>query len=102
MLYIALVSTAVAWILIYFLERRILYQIEIRGIDAKVFPESVAAYRHALKQQKCYIIQEKKNVAKSKIAFIFSSPSKLRREGIEEFLAKRVPENNRGSLDWDT
>ena len=102
MLYIAVISTLVAWILIYFLERRTLYQIEIKGINSKVFAESVAAYRHALKRHKCHIIQEKKNTGKSKIAFIFSSPSKLRREGIEQFLDNQVPENNRGSIDWNT
>ena len=91
----------VAWILIYILERRTLYQIEIKGIDSKVFIESVAVYREALEQQKCKIIIEKKNLGKSKVSFIFSSPSNLRRDNLEQFLEQEIPENNRGSVDWN-
>ena len=101
MLYIAAISTVVAWILIFFLERRTLYQIEIKGIKSKLFAESVAAYRHILKKQKCKIIVEKKNPAKSKIAFIFSSPPKLGREDLEQSFEQQVPEENRGSVDWN-
>ena len=101
MLYIAMISTLVAWILIYFLERRTIYQIEIKGIKSKLFLESVDAYRLVLKKQKCNIIAEKKNQAKSKVSFIFSSPSKLHRDSIEQFLDKQIPEENRGSIDWN-
>ncbi|MGD1919273.1 MAG: MgtC/SapB family protein [Pleurocapsa sp.] len=101
MLYIAAISTVVAWILIYFLERRTLYQIEVKGIKSKVFLESVAAYRHILKKQKCNVIVEKKNTVKSKVSFIFSSPPKLRREDLEHSLEEQIPEENKGSIDWN-
>ena len=101
MLYIAAVSTLVGWILIYFLERRTLYQIEIKGIKSRVFLESVDIYRRTLQQQKCNIINEKKNLAKSKVRFIFSSPSKLGRENLEHFLDNEIPEDYRGSIDWN-
>ena len=101
MLYIAVISTAVAWLLIYFLERRTLYEIEIKGIKSKVFPESVVAYRHILKKQKCNIIVEKKNPAKSKVSFIFSSPPELGREILEHSFEEQVPEENRGSVSWN-
>ncbi len=101
MLYIAGVSTVVAWILIYLLERRTLYHVEIKGLNEKLFPESVAAYRNALKKQNCNIIVEKKNVSKSKVGFIFSSPAKLRREGIESFLTTQIAQDYHGSIDWE-
>ena len=101
MLYIAVVSTLVAWILIYFLERKTLYHIEIKGLDKKLFQESIGAYRDALKEQKCNIIVEKKNLAKLKVTFIFSSPAKLRREGIESGLNKQIPQDYHGSIDWE-
>ena len=100
MLYIAVISTIVIWILLYFLERRTLYQIEIKKISPELFDESVIAYRHAFKQHQCKIVIEKKNEAKSKITYIFSSPAKLGREGIEKFLARQIPEANRGSIEW--
>ncbi|MCC0178249.1 MgtC/SapB family protein [Waterburya agarophytonicola K14] len=101
MLYIAVISTLVAWILIYFLERRTLYQIEIKGFKNKLFLESVSAYRRLLKKQKCNIIIEKKNLDKSKVSFIFSSPPHLRRESLENSFNQQIPEENRGSVDWN-
>lgn len=101
MLYIASVSTIVVWILIYILERRTIYQLEVKKIDEKLFTESVAAYRQALKKQKCNIIVEKKNSSKSKVSFIFNSPAKLYREDIELFLNQHVPNQNKGSISWD-
>jgi len=101
MLYIASISTLVVWILIYLLERKTLYHLEIKKIDDKLFLESVAAYRQALKKQKCSIIIENKNTAKSKVDFIFSSPARLNREGIEAFLDRHVPNSNRGTVAWN-
>ena len=89
MLYIAIISTIVCWILIYFLERRTLYHIEIKKLAPEVLLESIAAYRQALKQQKCKIIIEQKNTAKSKVSFIFRSPDSVLREDIEQFLDKK-------------
>lgn len=101
MLYIASLSTLVVWILIYILERKTLYHIEIKKIDDQLFPESVAAYRQALKKQKCKIIIENKNLTKSRVEFIFSSPSQLDREEIEAFLDRHITEDNRGVIAWD-
>ena len=101
MLYIAAISTIVVWILIYILERKIIYQLDIKKIDNKLFTESVTAYRQALKKQKCNIIVEKKNLSKSRVSFIFNSPAKLHREDIELFLEQHVPDDNQGVIDWD-
>ena len=101
MIYIAVVSTIVAWILIYILERRTIYQLEIKGLNSKKFLESVAAYRHVLKKQKCNVIVEKKNPAKSRVSFIFSSPPKLGRENLEQFFDRQIPEEDRGTIDWN-
>lgn len=98
MLYIAVISTIVVWILIYFLERRTLYQVEIKKVTE--LEESLKAYRHALQQQKCQIVLEKKNEAKSKLVYIFSSPNKLQRDDIEGFFNRHIPESSRGSIDW--
>ena len=101
MLYIAAVSTLVGWILIYFLERRTIYQIEITGIEQKIFSESIEQYRNALKHQNFNIIIEKSNFKKSKIIFIFSSPSKIGKESLEYFLSQQIPENYSGSIDLE-
>ena len=101
MLYIAVISTMVVWILIYILERRTLYHLEVKKINGKMFVAGVDAYRQALRQQQCKIIIEHKNSVKSKVDFIFSSPSKLHRQEIETFLAKKIPDDYRGSIDWN-
>lgn len=101
MLYIAGVSTLVGWILIYFLERRTIYQIEITGLEKKLFWESVEQYRNALRKQKYNIIIEKKNFTKSKILFIFSSPAKVDKDSIEEFFRQQVSLEHSGSIDLE-
>ena len=101
MLYIAAISTIVAWILIYILERKVIHQLDIKKIKDKVFSESVVAYRQALRKQNCNIIIETKNSSKSKVSFIFSSPSKLHREDIETFFDRHIADDNRGVLDWN-
>ncbi|MGB5636102.1 MAG: MgtC/SapB family protein [Waterburya sp.] len=60
MIYIAVLSTIVSWILIYFLERKTIYKIEIQGINLEQFLESIEFYRHILQQKKCKIMIEKK------------------------------------------
>lgn len=101
MLYIAAISTFVAWILIYILERRTLHHMEIKKIKDDVFSEAAEAYRRALNKQNCRIIIENKNVSKSKVDFIFSSPSKLHREDIEIFLKQHIKSENCGIINWD-
>ena len=101
MLYIAAVSTLVIWILIYLLERKTLYHIEIKKIDDKLFLESVAAYRQVLLKHKCKILIENKNIAKSRVEFIFSSPPRLNRSEIEAFLARYVESDRQGAVSWN-
>ncbi|MEL6581301.1 MAG: hypothetical protein AAFQ14_16280 [Cyanobacteria bacterium J06621_12] len=101
MLYIAAISTFVAWILIYILERRTLHHMEIKKIKEEVFSEATEAYRQVLSMQNCRIIIEKKNFSKSKVDFIFSSPSKLHREDIEIFLKQHIKSENCGTIDWN-
>lgn len=102
MLYIAAISTVVVWVLIYILERKTIHHIEIKKIARNTFSESVTAYSRALQKLKCKIIIEKKNSTKSKVNIIFSAPSKLNREGIENFLEEHVTEDNRGAINWNT
>ena len=101
MLYIATISTMVAWVLIYLLERRIIHQLDIKKVNDKFFTESVIAYRQALKKQKCNVLIENKNASKSKFSFIFNSPSKLHREDIEAFLEQQIVDDYRGVIDWN-
>ncbi|MEL7075532.1 MAG: MgtC/SapB family protein [Cyanobacteria bacterium J06648_1] len=102
MLYIAAISTVVAWILIYILERKTLHHLKIKKIDATVFPEAIEAYRQALKKQNCRIIIEEKNLTKSKVDFIFNSPSQLYREEIAAFLEQHIAAKYQGEIDWDS
>ena len=101
MIYIAIVSTIVGWILIYFLERKTLYQIEIKGINSEMFLKSVESFRQVLQQQKCKIIIEKKNQAKSRVSFIFSSVSNLDRDALEQLINQQLAETDPVSIDWN-
>ena len=102
MIYIAVLSTIVGWILIYFLERKTIYQLEIKGIKSEQFLELVESYRYILKQKKCKIIKEKKNQVKSKVSFIFSSSSKFGRDSLEKLFNENVAKSHRVSVNCST
>lgn len=102
MIYIAVLSTIIGWILIYFLERKTIYQIEIKGIDSENFLELIESYRYIIQQKKCKIIMEKKNQLKSKVSFILSSASKLNRDSLKELFKDNVAENSHISINCST
>ena len=102
MLYLATISTIVIWILIYILERESVYHIKVKKIDKDAFPQAVPAYNRALKKLNCKIILENKDTKKSQVDIIFSAPSKLNREELERFLEQHIPEDEQGTISWDT
>lgn len=102
MIYIAILSTIISWILIYFLERKTIYQLEIKRINSEQFLELIESYRYILKQENCTIIREKKNQVKSKIIFILSSTSKFDPDRLNNLLNKNVVKSNRISINCTT
>ena len=99
--HVAVLATVFGFVLIYILDARITYRINIRALPAESIVAAAAAYRTVLEQHGCNIMSEKKNPEKSRITFIFRSASGVTLEALEKQFDQDVDGSLRGSLDWE-
>lgn len=99
--HVAVMATAFGWILIYVLEWRIMYEIDVRALPEERLGEAAVAYRKALVDIGCKIIGERKRPGRGRIRFIFRPGSKQSQESIQEELDRQVAPELRGVVDWE-
>lgn len=99
--HVAVLATVFAFILIYVLNTRITYRMNVGGLPAERIVQVAAAYRKVLEQQGCHIMSEKKNPAKARVTFIFRGARKISHLHLEDALENHVDESLRGYLDWE-
>jgi len=99
--HVAVLATAFGFVLIYVLDGRITYSIDVRSIPLEDVAEAAAAYREVLSQHGCHILSEKKNPEKKRISFIFRTSPKVRRHQLEDLLDTKIDARLKGSIDWE-
>jgi hypothetical protein len=99
--HVAVLATAFGFVLIYMLDARVTYRINVRALPKKRIVEAAAAYREVLEQQGCRIMSEKKNPRIGRVTFIFHSTRHVTRHHLEELLEAKIDESLTGSLDWE-
>jgi hypothetical protein len=99
--HVAVLATVFGYVLIFVLNRRITYRINIGALPPERIVEAAAAYRTVLEQQGCRIKSEKKNPAKAKITFIFRAAGKDSVADLESALESQVDASLKGYLDWE-
>ena len=99
--HVAVLATAFGFVLIYVLDARATYRIEIQGIRADRITAAAAAYRGLLEQQGCRIMSEKKSPGKERVAFIFRGAHTVTRQALEELFEAKIDASLRGSVDWE-
>jgi len=99
--HVAVLATVFGFALIYVLNTRITYRINIGALPSERIVEAAAAYRKVLEQQGCHIMSEKKNPGKARVTFIFRGARKIRQQHLEHSLENQVDESLRGYLDWE-
>jgi len=99
--HVAVLATAFGVILIYVLEARITYCINVRGIPAEYLSRATVAYRSALESEKCTILSEKKDPGKNRIDLIFRSARLIRQADLEQIVEQKVDASLRGTLDFE-
>jgi hypothetical protein len=99
--HVAVLATAFAYVLMFFLEARVTYQIDVRGLPKAHFAEAVAAYKTALEGHGHRILGEKKRPGNGQVRFIFKSAGGDTRGKIERVLDTDIDPSLRGSLDWE-
>jgi len=99
--HVAVLATSFGFVLIYILDARVTYRIDIRAVPSTRVAEAAEAYRAVLEQQDCRIMSEKKNPGKEKVTFVFQSTPQVSRYRLEELLETNIDESLKGSVDWE-
>lgn len=98
--HVAVMATLFGWILVYLLEWRITYQIDVRSLPKERMVEAMTAYRLALESNGCKIIGEKKRPDTERVQFTFRPGASENRKDIEKHLEEQVDPSLRGMVDW--
>jgi len=99
--HVAALSTLFGFLLIYVLDARVTYRIDVRTIPKDRVVEAAAAYREVLERNECRIMSEKKNPERARITFIFQAPSRVRQDVLESTLETQLNPSLKGTVDWE-
>jgi hypothetical protein len=97
---VAILGTAIAWILIWILEARVGQALTVRGLKSETISQSADAYGAVLRKLKCSFSSPRKNPGKGQLSFALRAPRGLDREEVEIRCEEEVPKDLRGTLDW--
>jgi hypothetical protein len=99
--HVAVLATVFGFVLIYVLNARITYRINVRALPPERIADAAAAYRGVLEQQGCRIMSEKKNPERERITFIFRNARDVTRRQLEDILETNIDASLKGFLDWE-
>jgi hypothetical protein len=99
--HVAVLATAFGWVLMYILEWKITYSIDVRALPDDRLMESVIAYRQVLEGSGCKIIGEKKRPGSGRAQFIFRPDKNHSQRDIKELLETGIEPELRGVVDWE-
>jgi hypothetical protein len=99
--HVAVLATVFGFILIYVLNTRITYRINVGALPDERIVEAAAAYRKVLEQKGCLIMSEKKNPGKARVTFIFRGARNVSHRDLEDALEQQVDKSLRGYVDWE-
>jgi hypothetical protein len=98
---VAVLATALAWLLIFALERPTLGRMLVQGLDKQHMQAAAEAHVAALRELGCTIRGEHRRVNKASVTLIYRAPKGVDRQLIEQRLAT-LPDQLRGTIDWET
>ena len=99
--HVAVLSTTFGFVLIYILDWRVTYRIDIRAFSSERISEVAATYRALLEQLGCRIISEKINPEKKRVTFIFQSSRRDTRRRLEGLFETKIDGSLKGSVNWE-
>lgn len=100
--HVGVLTTLFAFLLIYVIEARVTYRIEINGLEQQHVLESAARYRAALERHGCRVISEKKNPMKHRVTFLIAGPRGLKRTDLAARVEQSLDDPLKGTVDWET
>jgi hypothetical protein len=99
--HVAVLATVFGFALVYILNARITYRINIRALTPERIADAAAAYRGVLEQQGCRIVSEKKHPNRERVTMIFHIPRHVTRDNLEDLLETNIDASLKGFLDWE-
>lgn len=100
--HVAVLATVFAFVLIYVMESRITYRIDVQGLEPESIAASAAAYRKLLEEAGCRVVSERKNPMKQRFTLLVSAPHRLGRDRIQERIDSGIDKTLQGTVDWET
>jgi hypothetical protein len=97
----AVLSALFAFGLIYVFDAQPICRMVVKALPENAVPRAAEAYRTALANAHCRVLSEKKGFAKRRVEFVFRMPREATRESLHAELARIVPAEIRGELDWE-
>jgi hypothetical protein len=94
-------ATAFGFGLIFWMDRTVTYKVDVKGLDSADLEKASDAHRALIEQLGAHIIQEKRAFGKGQVGFVFRAPARFRRADLERAFAESVPEESRGTVDWE-
>jgi hypothetical protein len=99
--HVAVLATVFGFVLIYILDLRVTYRIQVNSVPAGRVVEAAATYRGLLEERACRVVREKRSPAKERLEFIFHCGHHVARHDLEELFAHKIDPEIRGTVDWE-
>lgn len=99
--HVAVLATAFGFVLIYVIDARVTYRIEVKALPDERFAAAAVAYRRLLEERGCRVVSEKKSPGKQRVVLIFHCPHRVRRQDLEEAFETGIDASLQGSVDWE-
>lgn len=98
---VAVLTAAIAWVLIFVLERQSIERVVVQGLEKDSVQRASDAYVKVLRERNCVVIGEQKRVNKGSLAIIYRAPRGFDRSALERGFAE-IPDDQRGTISWET
>lgn len=99
--HVAVLVTVFGFLLIFILDARFTFRINVRALSPENIAGAAAAYREILEQENVRIVSEKKNPERGRVTFILQSARADTGKRLEEIFETKIHESSRGSFDWE-
>jgi hypothetical protein len=99
--HVAVLVTAFGFGLIYILDARFTFRIDVRALAPENMVASAAAYRAVLEGEDCRIISEKKNPEKGRVRFILRSSRADLSGCLDKVFEAKIDPALKGFVDWE-
>ncbi len=99
--HLAVLATAFAMALIFVLDSKVTYRIEVKGLEKELVEDATHAYRQALSQHGYHLINQSRNLSKGRVTLIFQTSYRTKRREIQEAFNETIPDRVRGTIDWE-